>query len=155
MNAQSLAGPDPVPPEPSFRSRLAHAFHRPLRIATAGLALTGALLAAIAAGPAFTRLGTGQGLTFLAVAAACIGFAGAVLRGTRWALALSALLLGGQVAAVIGTAWELTAGIDTGKARTIQQLGFAPTAGVLINLVYSTVAVALFCWLAQRWRKVH
>jgi len=132
-------------------SPLTRAFHRPLRIATAALALAGALLAALATGPAFTRLGTGQGLTFLAVAAALIGFAAAVLRGARWALAAGAVVLGGQVAAVIGTVWELVGGIATSKASAIRQLGFAPTAGVLINLVYSTVAVALFGWFARRW----
>lgn len=140
--------------DPGARSLLARAFHRPLRTATAALALAGALLAAATAGPAFARLGTGQGLAFLVVAAACIGLAIAVLRGVRWALATGAVLLGGQLGAVIGTAWELIGGIATGKARTLRQLGFSPTAGVLLNLVYSTVAAALFCWLAQRWLKL-
>lgn len=36
----------------------------------------------------------------------------------------------------------------------LHELGFSPTAGLLINLVYSSAAVALFCWLAQRWLKV-
>lgn len=143
----------PTKPEPSVPSPLLRAFHRPLRIATAALALAGALLAAVTAGPAFVRLGAVQGLTFLAVAAACVGFAGAVLRGTRWALAAGAVLLGGQVAAVIGTVWELSGGIATTKTRVLQQLGFPPTAGLLVNLAYSTVAVVLFCWFAQRWRK--
>jgi hypothetical protein len=131
--------------------RLARAFHRPLRSASAALALAGALLAAATCGPAFARLGTGQGLAFLAVAVTGIGLAVAVLRGARWALASATVLLGGQVGGVIGTGWELTGGIAISKADMIRQLGFSPTAGVLINLVYSTVAVALFYWLAWRW----
>lgn len=148
--------PDSARPraEPSARNPLARAFHRPLRTATAALALTGALLAGVTAGPAFTHLGTSQGLAFLAVTIVGIGLAVAVLRGARWALATSAVLLGGQLGAVIGTAWELTGGIATSKARMLQQLGFSPTAGLLINLVYSSVAVALFCWLAQRWLRI-
>lgn len=102
-------------PEPGARSPLARAFHRPLRTATAALALAGTLLAAVTAGPAFTRLGTGQGLAFLAVAVAGVGLAVAVLRGARWALAIGAVLLGGQLGAVIGTVWELTGGIAISK----------------------------------------
>jgi hypothetical protein len=122
-----------------------------LRTATAALALAGALLAAATAGPAFTRLGTADGLAFLTVAIAATGLAVAVLRGARWALATAAVLLGGQLAAVIGTIWELAGGIAASKAGTLRQLGISPTAGLLINLAYSTVSVALFCWLAQRW----
>lgn len=144
---------------PGRHSPLAWAFHRPLRIATAALSLAGALLAAITAGTAFTRLGTGQGLTFLTVAVAASALALAVLWGARWALAITAVLLGGQLAAVIGTVWELTAGIATGKAADLRRLGVSPTFGVLVNLVYSTIAVILFCWLVQRWmnarRRLH
>jgi pimeloyl-ACP methyl ester carboxylesterase len=144
----------PLQPAPIAPSVFGRAFHRPLRIATAALAGAGAMLAALTVGPAFARLGTGQGLTFLAVTVAGSGLAVAVLRGVRWVLATSAVLLGGQLVAVIGTAWELIGGISTSKTRMLQQLGFSPTAGVLINFVYSTVALALFCWLAQRFRKV-
>jgi pimeloyl-ACP methyl ester carboxylesterase len=138
-------------PEARAASSLTRAFHRPLRAATAALALTGALLAAITAVPAFARLGTGAGLGFLAVAAAGIGLAIAVRRGARWALAIAAAGLGGQLAAVIGTAWELIGGISAQKAHTLHRLGLSPTVGLLVNLVYSSVAVALFCWLAHRW----
>lgn len=113
--------------------------------------MAGAPLATIAAGLAFIRLGTAQGLAFLAVAVAIIGLAVAVLRGVRWALATSAVLLGGQLGAVIGTVWELTVGIAISKAGALRRLGFSPTSGLLIDLVYSTVAMILFCWLAQRW----
>jgi hypothetical protein len=122
-----------------------------LRIATAALALAGVLLAAGTAGPAFTRLGTAQGLGFLAVAVAGIGLAVAVLRGARWALVTATVAQGGQLAAVVGTIWELTGGIATSKAGMLRRLGISPVAGLLVNLAYSTAAVALFCWLAWRW----
>jgi hypothetical protein len=132
-------------------SPLTRAFHQPLRTAIAALALAGALLAAATAGPAFTRLGAAHGLAFLAVTVAGIGLAVAVLQGARWALATAAVLLGAQIGAVIGTIWELAGGIAASKAGTLRQLGISPMAGLLINLAYSTVSVALFSWLAQRW----
>jgi hypothetical protein len=35
----------------------------------------------------------------------------------------------------------------------VRRLGFDPTAGVVVNLVYSSLAVSLFCWVAVRWRR--
>jgi len=152
--ARHAPAPDPTTasaPDARAARSLTRAFHRPLRAATAALALAGAALAAVTAGPAFAHLGTGQGLGFLAVAATGTGLAIAVLRGVRWALATAAAGLGGQLAAVVGTVWELIGGISAQKARTLHRLGLSPTAGLLVNLVYSTVAVTLFCWLAHRW----
>jgi hypothetical protein len=149
--------PTTVVPPPAAHAKygvLVPAFHRPLRIATVALVLAGAGLAAVTAGLAFARLGPGQGIAFLGVALGGVGLAIAVLRGVRWVLAIVAVGLGGQLAAVIGTAWELNGGVASGKARTLRQLGLSPTVGVLLNLVYSTVAVLLFCWLAQRWLRV-
>jgi uncharacterized ion transporter superfamily protein YfcC len=126
-------------------------FHRSLRTATAALPLAGVLLAAGIAGPAFTGLGTAQGLAFLAVAVASIGLAVAVLRGARWAVATGAVLLGAQLGAVVGTIRELTGGIAASKADILRQLDVSPIAGRLVNLAYSTASVTLSCWLAQRW----
>jgi hypothetical protein len=116
-----------------------------------GLFLGGTCLAAVAVVPAFRRLGTGQGFAFLAVAVVLVALAVAVLRAWRWALALSAVGLGGQVAAVVGTVTELVVGIDAAKARQVRLLGFDPVVAVTVNLVYSAVAVVLFCWLVVRW----
>jgi pimeloyl-ACP methyl ester carboxylesterase len=138
-------------PEPGPGGRLARAFHLPLRRATAALALAGGLLAAGTAVAAFLRLGTAQSLVFLTVAVAATGLAFAVLRGTRWALAAAAVLLGGQITAVTGTIAELALGIAASKATMLRQLGVSPTAGLVVNLAYSTIAVALFGWLARRW----
>jgi hypothetical protein len=46
----------------------------------------------------------------------------------------------------MGTHWRIAAS----KADILRQLGVSPIAGLLVNLAYSTVSVALFCWLAQR-----
>lgn len=126
-------------------------FHRPLRLCAAIWWLAGAALAAISAVLAFSRLGAGQSLVFAVVAVALAVLALFVLRAAPWALWVSIVGSGGQVAAVIGTVLELAVGIDAAKARDLRQLGFDPTLGVAINLVYSAVASVLFGWLVVRW----
>jgi hypothetical protein len=69
-------------------------------------------------------------------------------------VALSLIVLGGQVAAMIGSAWELATGISSFKASQLTALGFDPTWAVTINLIYSSVAFGLFCWFALRWLKL-
>jgi ABC-type uncharacterized transport system permease subunit len=108
-------------------------------------------VAATSAVLAFGRLGAGQSLAFAVVAVVLAVLAVFVLRGARWALWVSVVGSGGQAAAVIGTVWELAVGIDAGKARNLRRLGFDPTLGVVINLVYSAVASVLFGWLVVRW----
>ena len=130
---------------------LRQAFHRGLRAAMAALALAGALLASVSAVPAFARLGTTAGLAFVAVALGGLAVAVGVLRGVGWLLVVLSVASGAQVAAVIGVSIELAVGVNPAKARQIRELGVSPVAGVVINLVYSTAAVALFCWLAWRW----
>lgn len=130
---------------------LKQVFNRSVRWCVAGLCLSGAGLAAVSVVPAFRRLGAGQGLAFLAVAVVSAALAVAVLRAWPWALAVCAVGLGGQVAAVIGSVAELVIGVDAGKARQVRLLGFDPVVAVCINLAYSAVAVGLFCWLVVRW----
>jgi hypothetical protein len=74
----------------------------------------------------------------------------AVLRAARWALWLAAVAFGGQLAGVVGTVWELAAGVNAAKAQELRRLGFDPTTGVVVNLVYSALATGLFGWLAPR-----
>jgi hypothetical protein len=62
--------------------------------------------------------------------------------------------LGGQALAVAGTIIELVVGVDTGKAADLRQLGFDPTIGVVINLLYSAAGVALFGWWLVRWYRL-
>ncbi len=140
-------------------------FHRPSRWCAAGLCFAGTGLAgwsAIVAGP---RLGTGPALAFATVALACTAVGVAVLRAASWvvqrrrvgarigyaALWTVAVVFAGQVFAVAGTAWELSTGVDAGKAGELRRLGVDPTAGVLVNLVWSALACTLAGWLAVRW----
>src|SRR5215468_71406 len=135
----------------TVRGVLFDVFGRRLRWCAAMLCLCGTGLAAVVVVPAFVRLGAGQGLVFVAVAVALAAFAVAVLRAVRWALALCAAALGGQAFAVVGGIAELVAGIDAGKARQVRLLGFDPVVAVTVNLAYSAVGFALFCWLVARW----
>lgn len=126
-------------------------FNRRLRWCAAGLCLCGAGLAAVSVVPAFGRLGTGQGLAFVAVAVALAAFAVVVVCAWRWALVLCAATLGGQALAVMGTVAALVAGVDAGEARQVRVLGFDPLGAVAVNLAYSAIGFALFCWLVARW----
>jgi hypothetical protein len=74
-----------------------------------------------------------------------------VVKGYRWALWGAVVVLGGQIAAVVGTAWELTHDIAEVKAAQLRQLGFTPTTGVIVNLIYSGCAFFLFAWIVVRW----
>ncbi len=129
-------------------------FRRPQRWYAALLVLAGAVLAGMSAVLSVGRLGAAAAVAFSAVTMVCLVVAVAVARAARWALWLMVVVSGGQIAAVIGTVWELATGIDATKADQLRRLGFNPTAGVVINLVYSALAVMLFGWLAMRWRRV-
>jgi uncharacterized membrane protein YecN with MAPEG domain len=113
-------------------------------LAGAGLAVT-ALVLAVA------HRATGQALAYIPVAIGLTGVAVMVLRGTRWVIRVIIIVLAGQLVAIAGTAWELSHGIDDRKAGQLRQLGFDPTAGVVINLIYSSIGFTLFCWFATRW----
>ena len=127
------------------------AFHRPLAISVAGLLLAGVGLAVTALILAVAHRETGQALAYILVAIALAGVAVMVLRGRRWVIRLIIVVLAGQLGAIAGTTWELSHGVDARKASQLRQLGFDPTAGVVINLIYSSVGFALFCWFATRW----
>lgn len=126
-------------------------FHRPLAISVAGLMLAGVGLALTALALAVAHGETGQALAYIPVAIVLTGVAVMVLRGTRWVIRVIIVVLAGQLVAIAGTTWELSHGIDARKAGQLRQLGFDPTAGVVINLIYSGVGFALFCWFATRW----
>jgi hypothetical protein len=94
---------------------------------------------------------TGQALAYIPVAVGLTGVAVMVLHGTRWVIRVIIVVLAGQLGAIAGTTWELSHGIDARKASQLRHLGFDPTAGVVINLIYSSIGFALFCWFAARW----
>jgi hypothetical protein len=125
--------------------------HRPLKIGIVALALTGVALAATGAIAAFSHHQTGHAGAFVVVAVVLATAALLFVRGLRWAVAVWLVALAGQLAAIVGTIWELTHGIATAKAQQLRSLGFDPTTAVIINLMYSTVGFALFCWFAWRW----
>ncbi len=127
------------------------AFHRPLAISAAALILVGVGLAVTAFVLAVAHRDTGQALAYVPVAIGLTAIAVLVLRGTRWVTAVVIVAFAGQLAAITGTAWELGHGVEGRKAAQLRRLGFDPTAGFVINLVYSSVGFALFCWFATRW----
>jgi hypothetical protein len=128
-------------------------FHRPLAISVVGLMLAGVGLALTALVLAVAHRETGQAVAYIPVAIGLTGAAVLVLRGTRWLIRVIIVVLAGQPAAIAGTTWELSRGIDARKASQLRQLGFDPTAGVVVNLIYSSIGFALFCWFAARWLK--
>ena len=136
---------------PTSLQQCGPAFHRPLAISVAGLMLAGVGLAVTALLLAVTHHQTGQVLAYIPVAIALTAVAVMVLRGTRWVIRIIVVVLAGQLAAIAGTTWELSHGIDARKASQLRQIGFDPTAGVVINLIYSSIGFALFCWFATRW----
>ena len=127
------------------------AFHRPLAISVAGLIFVGVGLAVTALILAVAHRDTGQALAYIPVAVGLTAVAVLVLRGTRWAIQVVVVGLAGQLVAIAGIIWELSHGIDARKASQLRQLGLDPTAGVVINLIYSSIGLALFCWFAARW----
>src|SRR5262249_20881176 len=127
------------------------AFHRPLRVAVTALILAGVGLAVIAAVLSGVHPVPAQLPAFAAGAWALTADAVLVWRRVGWAVLLTFAVLAGQAVAVIGTIAELTVGIADVKAHQLQQLGFDPTLGVIINLIYSGLGFAVFCWFAIRW----
>ena len=126
------------------------AFHRPLAISVAGLIFAGVGLALTALILAVAHRDTGQALAYIPVAVGLTALAVMVLRGTRWAIQV-VVAFAGQLAAIAGIMRELSHGIDARKASQLRRLGFDPTAGVVINMIYSSIGFALFCWFARRW----
>jgi hypothetical protein len=130
---------------------LLDAFHRPLRVATALLALAGSCLGIVAVIAAMTHADTAQAGVFAIVTVVLAFSAAMLLRGNKWTILIAVVGLGGQWAAVAARTWELIRGIDPIKTRQLQHLGFDPTTGVIINLVYSSIPTILFCWFAARY----
>ncbi|OMC44018.1 hypothetical protein [Mycobacterium sp. IS-1264] len=127
------------------------AFHRPLAISVAGLMLAGVGLAITALVSAVAHRETVQALAYIAVAVALTAVAVMVLRGFRWVIRVVLVALAGHLLAIAGIILELSHGIDARKAGQLRRLGFDPTAGLIINLIYSSVGFALFCWFVARW----
>lgn len=126
-------------------------FHRPLKTGVVLLMIGGVALAVTGALAAVSHSQEINAVAFVAVAVVLVAAAVLVARGVRWAVAVCFVVLAGQLAAIVGTVWELTHGVAEIKAGQLRALGFDPTISVAINLVYSSVGFGLFCWLALRW----
>jgi hypothetical protein len=129
---------------------LACAFDRSLRTTVAVLWLVGAALAGVTAPLAAVRLSAGRGVVFGLVAAGLVLLAIGTLRGVRWVAALDLVLLGPQAIGAAGAALELVLGVNAAKAADLRAVGYDPRLSVAINVVYSTVAFAVFCWAVVR-----
>ena len=91
-------------------------------------------------------------MPFIAAAAGLAVLSVAVRRANRVALIISTVLLGAQLLGVVGSAWQLLDGVHGSKADELNRLGIDPELGVVLNLVYSAVASAVFVWILARWR---
>ena len=118
-------------------------FDAPTRVIVAVLWFVGAVFAATATVLALIRPGAGPYGAFLIPAAALVFIAVALLRLQLWAMAVSFLLLSGQVVGVVGTTLQLAHGIDAGKAAELRALGVEPRFGVAINLAFSFAATCV------------
>jgi hypothetical protein len=129
------------------------AFTRPVKAAVTTQIAAGAGLATTAVILSITHRQSDQVPVFAAVALVLAADAVLVWREIRWAALINLIALAGQAAAVAGTIIELATGIAAVKAGQLRQLGVAPNVGVTINLIYSAVGFAIFCWYATRWIK--
>ena len=111
----------------------------------------GVTLAGFTAPLAWGRTGVVAALPFVAAATGLAFLALAVLRANHVALTISTVLLGAQILGVLGSAWQLLRGVHGSKADELHRLGIDPELGVALNLVYSSVASAVFAWVLTRW----
>src|SRR5262249_13841045 len=117
--------------------RLDPAFAPPFPRFVAGFWLVAATLALAPAPLAAPRPRAWSSLVFALIGALAAALAVGVLRRLTAALVFSIVLLGGQVIAAIGSAWELLGGVSAVKAKQLHDLGVAPRLGVSVNLVLS------------------
>ncbi len=133
--------------------RMRHTFYAPLRRFVTALWLLGAATALVTLPVAGQRVGLVEAIPYAIIGALLIGLAVAVSRQITAALVVSTVLLGAQLFAVVGRAWELSHGIDEAKSHQLAELGIDPTVAISANLAFSTASVVLFAWAAIRWSK--
>jgi hypothetical protein len=115
-----------------------------IRRATAALWLAGAVISGVTAARAASRVGMLHALVFALAAVGLVVLAVGTIRRLRSALLISTVLLGAQLFGALGSAWELVHGVDGSKAKELHDLGVDPTLGVVLNLLYSLVALVIF-----------
>jgi hypothetical protein len=125
-------------------------FRGPARTAVSALWFAGAVLATAAAILSAGRPAAAPAIAFVMPAVALTLLAISLLRSQVWAMAVSFVLLAGQLVGVVGTSYELVYGIDARKATELHALGFEPRVGIALNLLYSSIASAVFIALLLR-----
>jgi hypothetical protein len=125
---------------------------RPYRRQAGWWAMGGTLLAGGTAPLAAARLGPPAALPYVLVAGLTATLAVGCRRAWRWALAVTGATLGAQVVDVVGAAWAVAANPGGSKADDLRQLGITPRLAFAVNLVYSSLAVALFVVMVLRSR---
>ena len=121
-------------------------FRPQIRIAVVTLTAGGVILAGGTAVDAAFRLGALSAMALMGLAVALTILSIAIWKGARLARMASLVATGGQLVAILGLVWELSHGIDPGKANELLQLGVDPYLGLWANVAYSSAAVAIFLW---------
>lgn len=125
---------------------------RPYRRQASWWAMGGTVLAGGTAPLAAARLGYLAAVPYVLVAAATATLAVGCHQAWRWALAVTGATLGAQVVDVVGATWAVLADPGGSKADELRQLGINPRLGFAVNLLYSSLAVALFAVIVLRSR---
>jgi hypothetical protein len=73
--------------------------------------------------------------------------AGGSVRGWTWVLWLSVVILGFQIAGVIGSLHELASASSAKGKQAHDLFGIDPTLALLLNLAVSALGFLLFLWL--------
>ena len=133
---------------------LREVFDRGLSRSFAALWFAGFLLCETAAVLAFRRSGSWASLPFVIPAIALFVLSVWTVLRQPWALAVGAALSAAQIAGTIGCILELRLGISTLKMAEMHALGVDPTAGVVVNLIYSIAGTALFAWALVRFLRL-
>jgi hypothetical protein len=130
---------------------LLKAIDRPLSRALAAYWLVGFIISEVAGILAFRRIGSTGSIPFVipAIVLFVLGFA--TFWRNSWALAIGAILSAAQIVGTAGCIVELHAGISAMKSAELHALGVDPTAGVVLNLIYSIAGSALFLWIFARF----
>ncbi len=136
-----------------MRTFLIAVFDAPIRRVVAALWLAGAMLAVFTAVLSSMRPNSGPYWAFLIPAVLLLSIAWFVLAARTWAIALSFILLAGQIVGVAGTTLELLYGINAAKGAELRALGFDPRLGVSINLVFSLASVGVLAVALLRARR--
>jgi hypothetical protein len=116
------------------------------------LAIAGAVLAGATAPVAAVCLGPSAAVPYLFVSAVAVVFAVGCRRASRPALAVTGAVLAGQVFGVVGSLWAVIVNPQGAKADELRALGVNPRLGFAVNLLYSTLAVALMAVMLLRAR---